>query len=344
MKRWMMAASLCAASAGAFAQEAVPGVGTPAATVASETVAGANDPPETVLVLGQRPGPGMWKVSKDGHVLWVLGTYSPLPKQFAWRSRQVEAVIANSQGYLLPPSAQIGSLGFFKTLALLPYAIGIKKNPDGATLREVLSPEVYARWLPMRKKYFDDSSSVERERPMFVAEELYRRAIQQAGLDKGGVERQINEMVGKSKLKKTPVTLHLTVEDPASVLKTFKASRMDDAVCLASTLDRLNSDVDGMRVRAQAWANGNFAAIAAFDYESGERACSSALLESPALKELPAFKNLGLRLRDAWLEAAERLIGENVSTFATLPLDTILGNQGAIALLQARGYTVETPE
>lgn len=259
MKRWMMAASLCAAMAGGFAQEAEP----------------AAAAPEPVLVLGQRPGPGMWKVSRDGHVLWVLGTYAPLPKQFAWRSRQVETVIANSQGYLLPPSAQIGGLGFFKTLALLPYAIGIKKNPDGATLREVLPPEVYARWLPMRKKYFDDSSSIERERPMFVAEELYRRAIKQAGLDNGAVDRQINEMVGKSKLKKTPVTLHLTVEDPASVLKSFKASKMDDAVCLASTLKRLDSDVDGMRARAQAWANGNFAAIAAFDYESGERACSS---------------------------------------------------------------------
>ena len=329
MKRSMMAASLCATMAGALAQETEP---PPAAA------------PETVVVLGQRPGPGMWKVSRDGHVLWVLGTYSPLPTQFAWRSKQVEAVIANSQGYLLRPSAQIDGLGFFKTLALLPYAIGIKKNPDGATLREVLPPEVYARWLPMRKKYFDDRSSVERERPMFVANELYRRAIKQAGMDGGGVDRQIDEMVGKSKIRKTPVTLHLTVDDPASVLKSFKASRMDDAVCLDSTLKRLDSDVDGMRARAQAWANGNFATIATFDYVSGERACSGALLDSPALKELPAFKNLDLRMRDAWLDAAERLIGENVSTFATLPLDTILGNQGAIALLQAKGYTVETPE
>jgi len=179
---------------------------------------------------------------------------------------------------------------------------------------------------------------------MFVADELYRRAIKQAGLDNGAVYRQINEMVGKSKLKKTPVTLHLTVDDPASVLKSFKASRMNDAVCLATTLKRLDSDVDAMRARAQAWANGDIAVIAAFDYEGGEQACSSALLESPALKELPAFKNLGLRLRDAWLEAAERLIGENVSTFATLPLEDILGNRGAIAQLQAKGYTVETPE
>ena len=33
-----------------------------------------------VVVSGEQPGPGLWRVEKDGHVMWVLGTQSPLPE------------------------------------------------------------------------------------------------------------------------------------------------------------------------------------------------------------------------------------------------------------------------
>src|SRR5687768_1077919 len=36
---------------------------------------------DTVVVSGKQPGPGLWKVSNDDHVMWVLGTISPLPKR-----------------------------------------------------------------------------------------------------------------------------------------------------------------------------------------------------------------------------------------------------------------------
>ena len=35
---------------------------------------------ETVVVSGALPGPGLWKVRKDGHTLYVLATLSPLPR------------------------------------------------------------------------------------------------------------------------------------------------------------------------------------------------------------------------------------------------------------------------
>jgi len=36
---------------------------------------------------------------------------------------------------------------------VLPHAIGFKKNPDGARLRDLLPADVYARWLLMKAKY-----------------------------------------------------------------------------------------------------------------------------------------------------------------------------------------------
>ncbi|HEV7491247.1 MAG TPA: hypothetical protein VGO25_10600, partial [Rhodanobacteraceae bacterium] len=50
----------------------------------------------TVVVTGEQPGPGLWKVTSGDHVLWILGTLSPLPKKMTWRSGEVEAIVARS--------------------------------------------------------------------------------------------------------------------------------------------------------------------------------------------------------------------------------------------------------
>ena len=64
---------------------------------------------ETLVVHGVQPGPGLWKVSKDDHVLWILGTASPLPDRIQWQSGEVEAIVARSQQVLLPPSQSVTS-------------------------------------------------------------------------------------------------------------------------------------------------------------------------------------------------------------------------------------------
>lgn len=34
-----------------------------------------------VLVVGRQPGPGLWRVSKGDHDLWIFATLAPLPKR-----------------------------------------------------------------------------------------------------------------------------------------------------------------------------------------------------------------------------------------------------------------------
>ena len=59
---------------------------------------------ETFVVSGEQPGPGLWKVTRDDHVMWVLASYAPLPKGMTWRSKQIEARIAESQEVLYAPN------------------------------------------------------------------------------------------------------------------------------------------------------------------------------------------------------------------------------------------------
>ncbi|MGH8173547.1 MAG: TraB/GumN family protein, partial [Rhodanobacteraceae bacterium] len=96
--------------------------------------AGATAELETIVVSGEQPGPGLWKVSSNDHVLWILGTLSPLPKGMAWRAKEVENTIANSQVVLDPPRIDVKTdVGFFGKLRLLPTLIGVRDNPDHQT-------------------------------------------------------------------------------------------------------------------------------------------------------------------------------------------------------------------
>jgi hypothetical protein len=53
-----------------------------------------------VLVVGKQPGPGLWRVSKGDHDLWIFATLTPLPKQMIWDATDIEKHIGQSQTVL----------------------------------------------------------------------------------------------------------------------------------------------------------------------------------------------------------------------------------------------------
>src|SRR5262249_23109225 len=141
------------------------------AHAAADDAGSASGTIEVVTVSGEQPGPGLWKISKNGHVIWVLGALQPLPKQMSWRSRSVEAVLAESQALLIFPKVDPG-IGFFRGMTLLPSMLGARKNPNGAKLQEVLPPDLYARWLVLKARYIGRDEGIEQWRPIFAAGEL----------------------------------------------------------------------------------------------------------------------------------------------------------------------------
>ena len=313
-----------------------------AASAQTEEVTEA--PTEKILLVGQRPGPGLWKVSKDDHVLWVFGTYTPLPEKMEWRSQQVEAALAQSQEYLAPPFAHM-KVGFFRSLTMLPSLIGVKKNPDGATLHDVLPADVYARWQPLKAKYLGDDDDIERERPIFAAQTLFSAGLKQAGLSRGfEVDRKIDGIVKQRKIKVTETGIQLEVDDPSRMVRDFKKSQLADAACLSKTLARLESDIDAMRVRANAWAKGDLEAIQKLSYADQETECGDAMLNADVVKSRPGFHNIKERVQASWTASAEKALATNSSTFAILRLSDLLGPESYLAALQAKGYQVESPD
>lgn len=303
-------------------------------------------PPTTVVVEGRRPGPGLWKVSKDGHVMWVFGMYAPLPSKMEWDESRVDRLIGQSQEVLGPPGTgvRVGWLGGLKALTALPSIIGITKNPDGAQLHDVLPADVYARWGVLKQKYIGDDDGIERYRPFFAAQKLTEAGLKKSGLS-GGMEvrAQVEGIAQKRGVKVTQTNFMVDLDNPGPVLKDFKNSQMEDTVCFTKTLERFEGDMEAMRMRANAWANGNIAEISNLDYAEREDACHDAVLNSPAARKHPAFQNLREQRLASWLKAAEHALDNNTSTVAMLSMSDILGPKSYLAVLQAKGYTVESP-
>lgn len=299
---------------------------------------------DTVVVSGVQPGPGMWKVSRGEHVLWILGTLSPVPKNMEWLSRDVEATIAQSQEVLAPPSVSIGTdLGMFRSMLLIPSALKARRNPDDKTLREVVPADLYARWLPLKARYIGGDRGVEKWRPVFAAQELYEAAMRRSDLSlKGIVWPMVERSAKQHEVKITESKIEMKIKDPKAVLKDFANTTLSDTDCFAKTLSRIEGDIETMRARANAWAIGDIEALRALPQGDQYEVCLRAVTASGVAQRL-GFGDLRERVIQAWLANADRALLNNRVSFASLPVAELFKPDGYLARLQARGYTIEAP-
>ncbi|WP_432377664.1 TraB/GumN family protein [Duganella sp. P38] len=138
--------------------------------------------------------------------------------------------------------------------------------------------------------------------------------------------------------------IQLDTSNARQALGEFKKAQIADTACFSQTLDRLEADLDAMRVRANAWAKGDIEAIQKLSYPDQKGACDDAMLNAEFVKKHPELQNVKERVRSAWLNAAEKAIDGNTTSFAMLNLANIVGEDNYLNLLKARGYEVTSPD
>lgn len=298
-----------------------------------------------LVVSGALPGPGLWKVRKDGHTMYVLATLSPLPRRMEWESDGVASVVARSQLVLLPPSFTLGSdVGMFRGLMLVPSLLKARRNPEGRSLQEVVPAPLYARWSPLKQRYLGGDRGVERWRPIFAAQELYEAAMRRSGLSRADVvDKEVRRLAKHHALPMRAVNFSLQVDDPKGAIREFQATTLGDTDCFARTLSRIETDLEAMRLRANAWATGDVQALRALPMDSQYGACVDALTGSGLAQRL-GVADLRPRLERMWLDAAAETLARHETSLALLPLALVTGEDGYLAALAARGYVIEAPE
>lgn len=303
---------------------------------------------EAVVVSGMQPGPGMWRASKGEHVLYILGTQSPLPRDMEWEAREVREVLAEAGVVLGSPGVSINAdVGFFRALTLAPAALKAMKNPDGETLDELLPADVYARWSGLKQRYLGRDRGVEKKRPLIAVHELYREALKRNGLREGGVVGPVVAAALKARgMKAMSTSLSLKIEDPRDALADFRREEFkpQDLECFRDTLDIIEHGLPQAAARANAWAVGDLGALRTMP--AGRRqveACLSAWTETETARKR-GLTDIDARIMENWLAAVDKAVAEHPVSFATVSIDNLLRGDGYLAELVRRGYRIQAPD
>jgi uncharacterized protein YbaP (TraB family) len=297
---------------------------------------GAATLPE-IVVEGQHEGPRMWRISRGDHVLWILGTVSPLPRKLIWKPDAVVAVLKQSQEVV--PAWPSYGIGANPITALRVYIQWrrMQKPPDHMPLQQALPPQLYARVAALEARYDPHDKALEQLRPMLAAQRLLTRVLEASGLTaRNEVQQTVLELARAQGVRVRQDKLR--IDDPVDLLKDVGATPLSGEVaCLDAVVTRLETDIGPMQARARAWALGDVDTLRALPHTDNRTACVSAVSTSERVRSLIE------RAQDDWLVAVQDSLARNRGTLAVQTMDRLLGEQGALATLRARGYNVEGP-
>jgi uncharacterized protein YbaP (TraB family) len=315
--------------------------------VFSASVARAEDAPaedasgapiEEIEILGERPGPQLWKITHGENTLWLLGLLQPLPKRMQWKSGAVEEVLDQSQEVIAAGGAVSAKLGLVSGFRLYRQWRALRVNPNEQTLADVLPASLYARFEALRAKYAPRDRDMAELRPIFAAGSLFRAAVDRVGLT---TENDVHERVEKlAKKRDLPIRqVKLMLENPSDTLGAVDEIPLAQQIaCLETTIARLETDVDAMRVRAKAWADGDIDAFKAAVYPDQQQACWNAIGSASEIKPL-----IEKAQRD-WLSFFDTALARSRVSLAMQSLDRVLAPDGVLAHARSKGYEVRGPE
>jgi uncharacterized protein YbaP (TraB family) len=287
---------------------------------------------DEIVVTAERAGPGMWHVHRGAANVWILGSISPLPRDITWRSKQVESVLESTSQVLVQKPLEISVP---RILWMLIADRKILMVGGGKKLKDVMPPDLHARFAAQRSKVTDDNDKWERYRPIIAAAFLQQAAFHQVNLsmrlDLGAALRVLAKKHGV-RIEEIRVA---GVSDMLEALKTMPAAT--ERTCVEASLTTIESGLPRLVDRAQAWASGNVERIE----------------NTPELKEVDACRNaldagkgaldVISRIRQTWLENIERYLRSDGTTIAVVNLDLLLERGGLLDQLRVLGYEIEAP-
>ncbi len=290
-----------------------------------------------VVVVGRFAGPKLWRVSRGGHALWILGTVLPLPKRMVWQSGGIQALLRRTQE-VIPAWPSVG-IGFHPFTMLHLYVLWrrAQDNPDHLPLEAVLPAALYARFAALRRRFAPRDQRIERLRPILAARRLYDEALAASDLTpRDEIQRTVLRLARREGV---PVrTDALRVQDPIRVMKDLSdIPRAGEVACLRSVIVRLETDLGPMQARARAWALGDVDLLRRLPLTDNRTTCTDAVSGSARVRRILAQAD-----RD-WMSAALAALARNRTTLALQSMDRLLGPDGTLAALRRMGYRVEGP-
>jgi uncharacterized protein YbaP (TraB family) len=265
--------------------------------------------------------PALWQVTVPGKpgTLVLLGTIHLLPAHIRWvDTPAVAQAISRADRLVLELTPdEMANPAMQKEAARLGLA------EDGKGLSSYLPVDVLERTNTLAVAAGLPSGMAEMFKPWMLSLVLAVDAAQKAGLDPDkGVDKVLGDAFAA---KRKPI---IGLESGLQQIRFFAG--MSDKVAVAmltETLDELENAPAFFRDMATAWARGDEAALA-------DRFLAS-------LKETPeAYKVLMVDRNKAWLPKLDTQLSAKGTTLVAVGAGHVVGEDGLVALLRAKGYTL----
>jgi hypothetical protein len=289
---------------------------------------------EVVLVVGEQPGPGLWKVSSGEHVMWILGEISPYPLRAKWRSKRFESLLAGSQELLLDFS------GYWRADHTGTRKLASAELlPAGTRLEDLIPPELHQRVESAARRF--GATGLEELHPFAAANRLVVSAMDSMDMKSFSARFTAEQLARRRRLKTTRFAVpEIAFEDR---LKNWQHE--SNVVCLARLVEAIGDGGTGIRKLANAWSEGDIRAlrqlVPVYSFSrDGFRAGECAAAMHGGRRQAAQYKTARTQ---SWLKEAKRALRNNRRTMAVVPMSELFAADGYLAAPRSAGYEIEEP-
>jgi uncharacterized protein YbaP (TraB family) len=261
----------------------------------------------------------LWKAtSKSGGALYLVGSVHLLSQDSYPLSPALETAFKESD--LLVEEADLGEMGANAQMQFL--AKGMLQSTT--SLDRVLSPATYALLTKHVAAVGMPIDPLKLLKPWMVAQMLEVMEWQKAGFDPElGLDKHFYDQAQNSGKKVQGLE---TLDFQISLFDSMTMPEQDHL--LAETLKEIDTEQANMSKLMDAWKAG--------DAPTVERIVLSALKQEPQL-----YQRLLVDRNKTWIPKLEALFARKGHAFVVVGAAHLVGPDGLIAILRAKGYTVE---
>ena len=263
----------------------------------------------------------LWKVTGKGGVVYLVGSVHLLPKDFYPLNPLLETAYKDSD--LLVEEVDLAEMMAPEMqLSLLTRG----QLPSSDSLDKILSPST----MELLKKRLDTlgalSQPLMRLRPWLLALMIDSLEWQKQGFDPNfGLDKHFYD---QAKEDNKAVKGLETVNDQISIFESMSAQQQDQL--LAETLKDIETEQANLNKMIAAWRIGDAAAV-------------EKIVLTDIQKESDLYQRLLVNRNKNWMPRIEELFARKGHALVVVGAAHLVGPDGLLAMLKAKGYTIEQP-
>ncbi len=261
----------------------------------------------------------LWQLQSDNGHIYILGSIHFLKRENYPLNEAIEKAFDSAKKLVLEIDLKSADS---ETVQRLTLEKGLHR--DGKTLQQNISAETYSLAAKRAQELGIDIRALSPLKPWVVALTMASLKLQKLGFDpNSGIDRYL---AGRATHAGKPIAGLETAAFQIGLMD--QLSTRDQESMLRQSLKEMDLLDKGLEQIVRSWAAGDVPALE--------------LLLLNAMREYPAVhQKIVVDRNRRWLPEIERMIKQGESALVVVGAAHLVGKEGVIELLKARGYTLE---